>query len=50
MKSGNEIADNEIANRLSNLLEDVLLEILSHLSLKECVASSILSTTWTTLY
>ena len=50
MKSGDEIADNEIADRLSNLPEDVLLEIFSHLSLKECVASSILSTTWTTLY
>ena len=50
MKSGDEIADDNIANRLSNLPEDVLLEILSHLSLKECAASSILSKTWTTLW
>ena len=50
MKSGDEIANDNIANRLSNLPEDVLLEILSHLSLKECAACSILSKTWTTLW
>ncbi|KAK9986571.1 hypothetical protein SO802_031522 [Lithocarpus litseifolius] len=50
MKSGDEIADNYIVDRLSNLPEDVLLEILFYLSLKECIASSILSTTWRTLW
>ena len=50
MKSGDEIADEDIADRLSNLPEKVLLEILSHLSLKKSAVSSILSKTWTTLW
>ena len=50
MKSSEEIADDEIADRFSTLPEDILLEILSHLSLKESTASSVLSKTWTTLW
>ena len=50
MKSSEEIADDEIADRFSTLPEDILLEILSHFSLKESAASSVLSKTWTTLW
>ena len=47
--SSDEVAD-DIADRLSTLPEDILLEILSYLPLKESAASSVLSKAWTTLW